>query len=193
MASAKLAPPRQVAVLVGSLRQASLSRKLAGVLRTLAPPGLTLTLVGLGELALYDEDLEAAAPASWTRFRTAVRAADALLFVTPEYNRSVPGALKNALDVGSGPTTANVWAGKPGAVISLSPGALGGFGANHHLRQALVAVDVAVLAQPEIYLGGADALFDEAGALTSVPVRTLLEKFMRVFAFWIERIAPRTP
>jgi chromate reductase len=108
-----------------------------------------------------------------------------VLFVTPEYNRSVPAVLKNALDVGSRPYGKSVWSGKPGAVISASPGAIGGFGANHHLRQSLVFLDVPAMQQPEAYLGGADKFFDADGKLTNTDTRGFLKKFMDSFAAWI--------
>ena len=110
----------------------------------------------------------------------------------PEFNRSVPGALKNAIDVGSRPYGKSVWSGKPAAVISVSPGAIGGFGANHHLRQSLVFLDMPALQQPEAYIGGAAKLFDEQGTLTDESTRGFITKFMQSFAEWIERIrAPR--
>jgi chromate reductase len=124
---------------------------------------------------------------AWNRLRRQIRAADAVLFVTPEYNRSVPGVLKNAIDIGSRPHGQNAWQGKPGAVISASPGAGGGFGANHHLRQSLVFLDVCAMPQPEAYIGAVDTLFDDAsGELTNVASRELLSKFLRAFAQWIE-------
>src|SRR6478609_261620 len=157
-----------VAVVVGSLRKDSVNRKAALALARLAPENLDLRVVEIGDLPLYDEDVEAAGvPAAWARFREEIRASDAVLFVTPEYNRSVPGGLKNAIDVGSRPYGHSAWSGKPAAIMTLSPGALGGFGANHHLRQSLVFLDMPVLQQPEAYIGGAFGLFDEAGELTS--------------------------
>ena len=154
---------RNVAVLVGSLRKDSLNRKVANALAELAPPSLKLEIVEIGNLPLYNQDLEADAAGGRGRRSASGCAADAVLFVTPEYNRSVPGALKNAIDVGSRPTGRASWSGKPGAVISVSPGAIGGFGANHHLRQSLVFLDVPMMQQPEAYIGGAGKLFDEAG------------------------------
>lgn len=130
---------RDVAVLVGSLRKESINRKLALALEKLAPASLRLEIVQIGDLPLYNQDLEdQGAPPSWVTFRDRIRAADAVLFITPEYNRSVPGVLKNALDVGSRPYGISAWNGKPGAVAGASPGVLGGFGAVHHLRQSLV-------------------------------------------------------
>jgi chromate reductase, NAD(P)H dehydrogenase (quinone) len=111
--------------------------------------------------------------------------------VTPEYNRSVPGALKNALDVGSRPAGQSVWKGKPAAIVSISPGALGAFGANHHLRQSLVFLDMPTMQQPEAYIGGAAALLGADGSLTAEPTREFLVKFGRAFGAWIEANAAR--
>jgi chromate reductase len=176
---------RDVAVMVGSLRKGSINRKVANALAELASPALKLGIVEIGNLPLYNHDAEAAPPAPWTQFRERIRSADAVLFVTPEYNRSVPGALKNAIDVGSRPYGKSAWNGKPGAVVSASPGAIGGFGANHHLRQALVFIDVPTMAQPEVYLGGADKLFDDAGKLANDGTREFLRGFLRAFEAWI--------
>lgn len=182
-----MSTPYKVAVLVGSLRQASINRKLALALAELAPPSLQLELVEIGELPLYNEDIDVSpAPEAYTRFREQVKAADALLFVTPEYNRSVPGVLKNAIDVGSRPYGQSVFGGKPGAVLSASPGAIGGFGANHHLRQSMVFLDVYMLQQPESYLGGAGKFFDESGKLDA-GIEGLLQKFIDAYAAWVER------
>jgi chromate reductase, NAD(P)H dehydrogenase (quinone) len=179
---------RTVAVLVGSLRKASYNRKMALALEQLAPDHMKLAIVEIRDLPLYDEDLEAAgAPPAWVTFRTAVRAADAVLFVTPEYNRSVPGGLKNAIDVGSRPYGQSVWSRKPCAVVSVSPGAIGGFGANHHLRQSLVFLDMPVLQQPEAYVGGAATLFAEDGSIVSEGTRKFLTGLMTAFAELIER------
>jgi chromate reductase len=179
---------RDVAVIVGSLRKGSLNRKMATALAALAPSSLKLEIVEIGDMPLYNEDLEANIPPSWAAFRARVRRADAVLFVTPEYNRSVPGAIKNAIDVGSRPYGSSVWTGKPGAVVSVSPGAVGGFGANHHLRQSLVFLDVPVLQQPEMYIGGANKLFGEAGEISADSTRDYLQKFLGAFAAWIDKI-----
>lgn len=177
-----------VAVFVGSLRKASLNRKVAQAIAALAPDSVRLEVVEIGDLPIYNQDLddEGTPPAAWTAFRDKVRGFDAVLFVTPEYNRSVPAVLKNALDVGSRPYGRSVWNGKPGAVVSVSPGALGGFGANHHLRQSLVFLNVPTLQQPEAYVGGAGALFDDTGALTNERTREFLADFARRFATWID-------
>ena len=179
-----------VAVLIGSLRRHSLSRKAAQALARLAPADFALEIVEIGDLPLYDEDLEGEnAPAEWSRFREKVRAADAVLFVTPEYNRSVPGGLKNAIDVGSRPYGQAVWSGKPAAVMSLSQGALGGFGANHHLRQMLVFFDMAVLQQPEAYVGNSAALFGHDGSFASESTEAFFKAFIGAFARLVERSA----
>jgi len=175
-----------VAVLVGSLRQASFSRKLAHALAALAPENLRLEIVEIGQLSIYNQDDEdGQVPPAWLAFRQRVQAADAVLFVTPEYNRSIPAVLKNALDIGSRPHGHSVWAGKPGAVVSQSPGALGGFGANHHLRQVLVALNVPTLPQPEAYVAGVAALLDGEGRLVNEASRAFLGLFMRAFAAWV--------
>lgn len=175
-----------VAVLVGSLRKDSLNRKVAHALAELAPANLKLSIVEIGDLPLYNEDIDVTPPpAAYTAFRDQVQQADAVLFVTPEYNRSVPAALKNALDVGSRPYGKSVWNSKPGAVFSVSPGAIGGFGANHHLRQSLVFLNVPCLQQPEAYLGGAGSVFDESGAL-SEKTRPFLQTFIDAYSQWVE-------
>lgn len=186
-----MSTPYAVAILVGSLRKASFSRKMALAAARLAPSSLKAEIVEIGDLALYDEDAEAQTPAGWAAFREKMKAADALLFVTPEYNRSVPGVLKNAIDVGSRPYGQSVFNGKPGAVISVSPGAIGAFGANHHLRQSLVFLNVPVMQQPEAYIGGAGSLFDEAGEIVNPGTRDFIAKFMAAFAAWVDLHAKR--
>ncbi|AMB85652.1 ACP phosphodiesterase [Pseudomonas agarici] len=175
-----------VAVLVGSLRKQSFNRKVAQALIDQAPANLQLKIVELGELPLYNEDIEDVPPAAYTTFRQQIAGADAVLFVTPEYNRSVPGVLKNAIDVGSRPYGKSVWSGKPGAVISVSPGAIGGFGANHHLRQSLVFLDVPCMQQPEAYFGGAGSAFDESGKLAERSA-AFLQTFIDAYAQWVEQ------
>ena len=181
--------PMNVCVLVGSLRKASFNGMLANALISLAPSSMKLDIVEIGQLPLYNEDLETdPPPAQWTAFRQHVKAADAVLFVTPEYNRSVPAALKNALDVGSRPYGSSVWDRKPGAVVSSSPGAIGGFGANHHLRQSLVFLNVPTMQQPEAYVSHVNNLFDEHGKLVSDGTGKFLQQFMQAFANWVEKI-----
>lgn len=176
--------PHNVAVLVGSLRKDSFNRKIANAIAALAPAGLTFEQLPIGDLPFYNEDLETdSPPAQWTAFREKIRSADAVLFMTPEYNRSVPGVLKNAIDVASRPYGKSVFSGKPAAVASASIGPIGGFGANHHLRQSLVFLDMPVLQQPEMYIATAQNLFDEAGKLKSADT----EKFLRSFGEKLEK------
>ena len=181
---------RKVAVFVGSLRKNSFNRMAAKALAALASSKLQLEIVEIGQLPLYnqDDDDNGAPRAEWVIFRERVRAADAVLFITPEYNRSVPGVLKNAIDVGSRPYGQSAWEGKPGAVISVSPGAIGGFGANQHLRQSCVFLNVPTMQQPEAYIGGAATLFDKEGNVTNESTRDFLKSFMEAFAAWIERV-----
>jgi chromate reductase, NAD(P)H dehydrogenase (quinone) len=179
---------RQVAVFVGSLRAASITRRVALALANVAPASLALDIVPIADLPLYDQDLETdTPPAAWVQLRERIRRCDAVLFATPEYNRSVPGALKNAIDVASRPSGKNAWAKKPAAVISVSPGALGAFGANHHLRQCLVFLDMPAMPQPEAYISRAAALFDDQGTLIDESARAFFTKFMDAFASWIEK------
>ena len=177
----------KVAVLVGSLRRESFSRKVAKTLVALAPESLTLEIIEIGDLPIYnqDGDDDGKPPIAWTTFRKRIKEFDGVLFVTPEYNRSVPAVLKNALDVGSRPYGQSVWGGKPGAIVSVSPGPIGGFGANHHLRQSLVFLDMPAMQQPEAYIGGAGNLFDAEGNISKQDIRGLLLKFMESFAVWL--------
>ena len=181
---------RDIAVLVGSLRKESFSRKTARALIELAPSQLKLEIVEIGQLPHYNQDLDTAdPPALWSAFRDRIRPVQAVIFVTPEYNRSVPGVLKNAIDVGSRPYGKSVWDKKPAGVVSVSPGAIGGFGANHHLRQSLVFLNMPALQQPEAYIGGADKLFDESGRLTNSTTAEFLGKYLQAFAAWVEKTA----
>jgi chromate reductase, NAD(P)H dehydrogenase (quinone) len=180
-----------VAVLVGSLRRESFNRKMANALIGVAPPSLALEIVEIRDLPLYNQDDDANPPAASAAFKARIQQADAALFVTPEYNRSVPGLLKNAIDVASRPYGKSAWNGKPAAVISVSPGAIGAFGANHHLRQSLVFLNMPALQQPEAYIGGAAGLFDEQGKLINDSTRDFLKKFLDAFAAWIEHTAVR--
>jgi chromate reductase len=182
-----MAVERDVAVLVGSLRKESYTRKIALAIAGLAPPTLRLEIVEIRDLPLYDQDLDAHPPPAWTAFRKRLAAADAILFATPEYNRSIPGVLKNAVDVGSRPYGAGALNGKPAAVVSVSPGVLGAFGANHHLRQSLVFLGMPTMPQPEAYLGNAASLLDAQGHLANDTTRDFLRRFVEAFASWIEK------
>ncbi len=169
------------------LRKDSLSRKLANALIPIASPDLRLEIVEIGDLPLFNQDFEADPSQSVSEFKQRIRAADALLFVTPEYNRSVPGVLKNAIDIGSRPSGKSVWSSKPGAVISVSPGAIGGFGANHHLRQSLMFLNVLTMTQPEAYIGNAASLLNEKGELVNGSSCDFLQAFMMAFSRWIKQ------
>ena len=175
----------KVAVVIGSLRKDGFSSRTARALMSLAPSNLEFEIVPIGWLPLYDQDAEVNAPSEWIEFRDLIRPVDGLLFVTPEYNRSVPGGLKNAIDVGSRPYGKSVWSGKPAGIVSVAPGAMGAFGANHHLRQSLVFLDVPTMQQPEAYIGHASSLFDESGNLINDSTREFLRNYMTKLEAWI--------
>ncbi len=181
-----MATNRTVAVVVGSLRKDSYNRKLGKALADLAPKHLSFDFVDIGALQLYNQDLDAAPTAEWTAFRERIKKADAVLFVTPEYNRSVPGVLKNAIDVGSRPYGASVWSKKPAAVVSSSIGGISGFGANHHLRQSLVFLDMPTMDQPEAYIHVSDKFFDAEGKIADERSRGFGQTIMTSFATWIQ-------
>lgn len=178
-------PTYDVVVLVGSLRAESLTLKIAKAAMSLAGEGLSCRVESIGDLPHYNEDLESQTPPQWVRFRDSVRRADAVIFATPEYNRSLPGVLKNALDVGSRPGGKSVWAGKPAAVLSVTPYKLGAFGANHAIRQTFVFLDMPTMQQPEVYIGGAAELLAEDGTIRNEDTKKLLRKFMTSFERWI--------
>lgn len=185
--------PLNVAVLVGSLRKDAYSRKIALALMGLAPASLDCRIVEIADLPLYTEDMDPAPPASWTRFRAEIQGADAVLIVTPEYNRSIPGGLKNAIDVGSRPPYHSVWDGLPTAVVSVSPYKMGGFGANHHVRQSLVFLNMPVMQQPEAYLPEVAGMIDERGILISPESREFLVKVISSFAIWAQTLSAARP
>ena len=178
----------KIGVIVGSLRKESYNIKTAKALMEVAPDSLSLELINIADLQFYNEDIEENAPKEWTTFRTELKSCDAFLFLTPEYNRSVTAVLKNAIDVGSRPYGKSAWNEKPGAVVSVSVGNISGFGANHHLRQSLVFVNVPTMAQPEAYIGGAADLFDDQGKLTSESTRKFLTTFMEAYEAWVNNI-----
>jgi len=175
-------------VLVGSLRRESFNKKISQALIALAPETLSLEPVEIGGLPLFNEDLDNdSPPLAWVEFRKKMQLVDCALFVTPEYNRSVPGVLKNAIDVGSRPYGKSIWDGKPAAVISVSPGRIGGFGANHHLRQSLVFLNVPTMQQPEAYIGEVAKLFDAPGGALDEATKRHLKTFIDGFAVWAGR------
>jgi len=178
---------KKIAVIVGSLRKESWNRKLAKAIIQLSPASLNLEMVEIGQLPLYnqDPDDEGQPLKEWTTFRDRMKDFDGVLFVTPEYNRSIPGCLKNAIDVGSRPYGKSIWSGKPAAVISGSPSAIGGFGSNQHLRQTFVFLDVLCMQQPEAYIGHIDKLFDDKGNLIKEDTKDFLRKFIESLAKWV--------
>lgn len=178
---------RTVAVIVGSARTGSITRRVAEALIARAPAGLACEVVPIADLPMYNQDHDTAPPAEWVAFRDRVRPMDGVLFATPEYNRSMPALLKNAIDIGSRPYGSSIWGGKPTGVVTVSPGAQGGALGNHAVRQALVFLDMPVMQQPEAYIGNAAKLFGDDGE----PVEATAEfftKFMTAYAKWVERL-----
>jgi chromate reductase len=169
-------------IIVGSLRKQAFSLKLANALAKLAPETLKLEVVTLNELGFFNQDLEANPPAEWLAFRNRIKAADGVLFVTPEYNRSIPGVLKNAIDIASRPYSQSAFNGRPVAFIGNSPGALGAVSAVKHLQQIMPGISGAIMQQPEMYLNGVGDAFDDKGELTKEPVRDLLTSYLAAFA-----------
>ncbi len=183
---------RKIAVILGSLRSNSNSERIARAISAEAPKNLHFDIIPIGDMPFYNQDLETASPPpAWSAFRNRLKSADAVLFVTPEYNRSVPAVLKNAIDVGSRPYGQSAYAGKPAAVVSSSIGPISGFGANHHLRQSLAFLDMPTLQQPEMYLGSVGDWFEENGKVKSEQTRAFLGQFIAKFASWIELTAPK--
>lgn len=180
---------KQIAVIIGSLRKESFNRKMAKAVMSLAPPSLNLKIVEIADLPLYNQDLDENPPIAWVNFREAIKPCDGVLFLTPEYNRSIPAVLKNAVDVGSRPYGKSVWDGKPVGVISVSVGAVGGFGANNHLRQTFVFLNMHALQMPEAYIGNAGELFNANGEIQKEDTRKFMQKFMDAFADWVNKIS----
>ena len=179
----------RIAIVVGSLRSDSINRKVAKSICAFASDALDCTIVEIGDLPLYNQDSDANPPPEYVRFREQIAAVDGVLFCTPEYNRGVPGVLKNAIDVGSRPYGQSVWDKKPAAIVSASPGAIGGFGANHQLRQACVFLNMPVMQQPEAYLGHVtDDRFDADGCLREGPLKDLILGLSSAFADWVDLI-----
>lgn len=180
---------KKIGIITGSLRKNSFSGSIAEYVKDHAPAGLEFKVIDISKLPLYNQDYDDAELEEYTRFRNEVQSLDGVLFVTPEHNRSIPAALKNALDIGSRPYGKNAWSGKPGAVISQSPGAIGGFGANHHLRQVLAFLNVLTLAQPEMYIGSFHTLIDEKGSISNENTKAFIDSFLDAFASWVEKLS----
>lgn len=179
----------RIAVLVGSLREGSLNRKIARSIAALHDR-LDCHFVEIGDLPMYNSDLETdSPPAAWQRFRKEVRSMDAVLFVSPEYNRSMPGSIKNAIDVGSRPYGQSVFSKKPGGVITASPGGVGGFGANHAIRQCCVFLDMPLMQQPETYLGNVhEDSFGSDGFVKDGALKDFLKTIADAYANWCDII-----
>lgn len=177
---------KKIAVLVGSLRKESFNRKIANELEKLSSDNLDLEIVEIGNLPLYNEDLDRNPPQEWTDFRSKIKSADGILVVSPEYNRTIPGALKNAVDVGSRPYGSSVWPGKPGGVVTSSVSALGGLAANHHIRQAFVFVDVPLMQQPEAYIGNSSQIWNEDGSCVE-KTQEFLKNWIDAYEKWVNK------
>lgn len=178
---------KKIAVLVGSLRKDSFNKKIAHQLIKLAPESLEMEIIEIGQLPLYNQDYDENSPKEYVEFREKIKSKDAFLFVTPEHNRSVSAALKNAIDIASRPWGENLWAGKPGAVATTSISALGGFGSNHILRQSMVFLDVYMMQQPEAYIGNAYDLFDENDELKKEETREFLKNYILAYEQWVSK------
>lgn len=182
-----MASPHHIVVLVGSLRKESYSLKIANALAKLAPAALKLDVVTLHDISFFNQDLEATPPADWLKFRETLQKSNGVLFVTPEYNRSIPGVLKNAIDVGSRPYGKSSFNGKPTGIIGNSPGPLGGVNAAKHLQQILPGISGPIMQQPEIYLNGCGDAFDEKGQLTKEPMQKVLQQYIDAYAAFVEK------
>ena len=180
--------PKQIGYVVGSLRKDSNNRKLANALIKLAPPDFSFKELKIGDLPLYNQDDDKAQAPEVQRFKSELRACDAVMFVTAEYNRSIPGVLKNAIDHASRPYGQNAWAGKPAGVIGSSTGAIGSAVAQGHLRTVLAYLDMPALGQPEAYIQIKDEFFDEAGNLAHPEFRKFLHSWMDKYVAWVKRI-----
>ena len=181
---------KTIGIIAGSLRKESFSKKVANALLSMAPAGFEFKTISLDNLPVYNQDFDDhnQVPESYVSFRNEIRALDGVIFVTPEHNRSIPAVLKNALDIGSRPYGKSVWTGKPGAVFSNSPGNLGAFGANHHLRQCLVFLNVPCMQQPEVYISGVKDLFDESGNMKDEKIKEFLQKAVNAYIDWVNKL-----
>src|SRR6478672_9451109 len=179
--------PHSVAVIVGSLRKEAFSLRIANALARLAPPSLQLDVVTLHGISFFNQDLEANPPADWLAFREKIQKSAGVLFVTPEYNRSIPGVLKNAIDVASRPYGKSSFLGKPVGIVANSPGALGGVSAAKHLQNILPGITGPIMGQPEIYLNGVGDAFDDKGALTKESLQKVLQQYLEAFAAFIDK------
>lgn len=180
---------KKIGVIVGSLRKGSYNRIVAEYLKKQLEADYTVEIIEIKNLSLFNPDLDTeSAPEEWTSFRSAVGKADAILIVTPEYNRSFPAVIKNALDIGSRPYENNAWSGKPAALVSVSPGKMGGFASNNHLRQVLTFLNMFVMPQPEAYIGEIEKNLDENHAIIKDErLQSFLSHIAAEFSLWIKR------
>jgi chromate reductase len=179
----------KIGIIVGSLREGSINRKIARSMCAIRDDDLDCSMIEIGDLPLFNQDIEKSPPEQWVRFKEQVAAVDGILFCSPEYNRGMPGVLKNAIDVGSRPYGRSVWDRKPAAIITASPGGIGGALANHQIRQSCVFLNMPVMQQPEAYLGHvSDDSFGEDGLLIDGPLKQLVEKLAHAFAEWVKAI-----
>ena len=179
----------KIAIIVGSLREGSINRKVARSICALRGDNLDCSMIEIGDLPLYNQDHDANPPEQYLRFRRQIAEADGVLFVSPEYNRGIPGVLKNAIDIGSRPYGQSVFDKKPAAIVTASPGGIGGFGANHQIRQACVFLNMPVMQQPEAYLGHVtDDAFDESGCLKEGPLKQIVTGLAHAFHDWVDMI-----
>ena len=182
-----MASPHNVVVIVGSIRKESFTLKIANALTKLAPASLKLEVMTLHGLSFFNQDLEATPPADWVAFREKIQKSSAVLFVTPEYNRSISGVLKNAIDVASRPYGKSSCLGKPIGIVSNSPGPLGGISAAKHLQNILPGISGPILGQPEIYLNGVGDGFDDRGQLVKESLQKVLQQYIDAFAAFVEK------
>src|ERR1700749_3966968 len=182
-----MATPHNVAVIVGSLRKDSFTLKIANALVKLAPESLKLNIITLPDISFFNQDLEANPPADWVALREKIQKSDGVLFITPEYNRSIPGVLKNAIDVGSRPSGKSPFRGKPIGIISSSPGPLGGVSAAKHLQNMLPGISGPILGQPETYLTSVGDAFNDKGELVKESMQKVLQQYLDAFAVFVDR------
>lgn len=178
---------KTIGIIVGSLRKDSFNKSIANYVSSVFPEDYEVKFIDISNVAMFNQDLEDNPPTSWIKLREEVASSDGFLFFTPEYNRSIPAVLKNALDVASRPYGQSVWGGKPAGIVSVSLGAISGFGANHHLRQVLTFLDVYTLQQPEAYIGNVMALLDESGNLSNEGTKEFLKSFVSAFVKFSEK------
>ena len=179
---------KKVAIIVGSLRKESFNRKVANELIRLAPKGLDMEIVELKDLTFFNEDIENNPPQEWLDFKDQIEKSDAVLFVSPEYNRTLPGVLKNAMEIGARPPKKNSWKGKPGAVVTVSPGAIGGMGSNQTIRIAASNIHISVMAQPEAYIGGIKDKLLEDGVTVNEKTEKFCVDFLEAFEKWVTQL-----